>query len=108
MKGPDHKASVDPMELKQLVDNIRKTEIILGSQNKDIQPEERNMLKISKKGLYFSRKLDQFSKITRKDLLNIRPANSYTSFDLSNFVGKKLKKKVSKYMPLKKNLFYEK
>ena len=71
MKGPDHKASVDPMELKQLVDNIRKTEIILGSQNKDIQPEERNMLKISKKGLYFSRKLDQFSKITRKDLLNI-------------------------------------
>ena len=108
MKGPDHKASVDPMELKQLVDNIRKTEIILGSQNKSIQPEERNMLKISKKGLYFSRKLDQFSKISRKDLLNIRPANSFTSFDLSNFVGKKLKKKVSKYMPLKKNLFYEK
>ena len=51
MKGPDYKAHRS-MELKQLVDNIRKTEIILGSQNKDIQPEEKHVKNI-KKGIIF-------------------------------------------------------
>ena len=31
MKGPDHFASITPLELKNLVNDIRRTEKILGS-----------------------------------------------------------------------------
>jgi|TARA_B100001063_G_C16751392_1_gene550473 sialic acid synthase SpsE len=105
MKGPDHKASADPKELKELVKNIRTTEKILGSRNKAIQLEERDMLNISKKGLYFAENLNSGTKLTRKHILNIRPANSLTSFDIKKFVGKKLKKNVLKFKPLNKRCF---
>jgi N,N'-diacetyllegionaminate synthase len=105
MKGPDHKASADPKELKELVKNIRTTEKILGSSKKAIQLEERDMLNISKKGLYFAENLNSGTKITRKHILNIRPANSLTSFDIKKFVGKKLTKNVLKFKPLNKSCF---
>ena len=108
MKGPDHKASADPKELRELVKNIRITEIILGSNEKKIQKEEKEMLKISKKGLYYSENLKSGVKITRKNILNIRPENKYTSFDLNQVLGKKLKKNVLKFQSLNKNQFYVK
>ena len=34
LKGPDHKASCDPNELKSLIKEIRKTEVIMGKKTK--------------------------------------------------------------------------
>jgi N,N'-diacetyllegionaminate synthase len=108
MVGPDHKASANPLDLIELVRNIRKTEIILGSGYKQIQAEEKEMLKISKKGLYFSRNLKSGTKITHQDILNLRPANSLTSFDFKKIIGKKVNRKVSKFMSIDKKLLNEK
>ena len=107
MVGPDHKASANPSDLINLVRNIRRTEIILGSENKQIQPEEKDMLKISKKGLYFSRNLKFGTKIKLQDILNLRPANSLTSFDFKQIVGKKVNRNVSKFMSISKKLLNE-
>ncbi len=41
MRGPDHKASIEPLEFKQMVDHIRLTEKILGSEKKTVSKSER-------------------------------------------------------------------
>lgn len=107
MRGPDHKASASPQELKNLVNDIRKTELILGSRIKKIQDEEKEMLKISKKGLYFARNIEAQKCLRRKDILNIRPSNSLTSFDIKEIIGKRLKKRVFKYMSINKKILDE-
>ena len=41
MEGPDHKASLEPQELKQMVDSIRHIEAALGSGDKKPSPSEK-------------------------------------------------------------------
>ena len=43
MKGPDHKASLDPKELKNLVTSLRIAEKLLGSNKKKITKEEKKI-----------------------------------------------------------------
>jgi sialic acid synthase SpsE len=49
MKGPDHSSSFTPKEFKLLIDEIRMTEIMLGSETKKIQNcEKSNMISVRK------------------------------------------------------------
>ena len=51
-KGPDHNASSSPKEFKKIVNEIRKLEIIMGSDEKICQSEELQMSKVSRKVLH--------------------------------------------------------
>ena len=53
MKGPDHFASDDPEQFKKYVQLIRNNEKILGDFEKKKQKEEVEMLKTSRKGIYY-------------------------------------------------------
>ena len=77
----------------------------MGSKFKKVQKEELEMRKISKKGLYFARNFLKGKTISRQDILNIRPANKFTSFDIKSLIGLKLKKKVKKLQALDKKFF---
>ena len=57
MKGPDHLASDDPEQFKRYVKLIRNNEKILGDFEKKKQKEEIEMLKISRKGIYYLKDL---------------------------------------------------
>ena len=49
LPGPDHRASLEPEELKELIDTIRATESALGAGNKKVMPcEELNRNKLRK------------------------------------------------------------
>jgi N,N'-diacetyllegionaminate synthase len=49
LPGPDHRASLEPEELKELIDAIRQTESALGNSNKRVMPcEEANRIKLRK------------------------------------------------------------
>jgi N,N'-diacetyllegionaminate synthase len=49
LPGPDHRASLEPQELKELIDAIRQTESALGNGNKRVMPcEEENLKKLRK------------------------------------------------------------
>lgn len=49
LPGPDHRASLEPEELKELIDAIRQTESALGNRNKRVMPcEEVNRNKLRK------------------------------------------------------------
>ena len=52
LKGPDHKASADPREFHELVEQIRKVEKMLGDPYKKIQEEENEMYSFSRKSLH--------------------------------------------------------
>jgi len=49
LPGPDHRASLEPDELKELIHSIRQTESMLGNGNKRVMPcEEENRIKLRK------------------------------------------------------------
>jgi len=48
MEGPDHMASLEPAEFRQMVNNIREVELALGDGQKRIMPCEEAVMKIRK------------------------------------------------------------
>lgn len=51
MEGPDHKASIEPDELKQMIESIRHVELALGSDKKEIQNSEKENIHVSRKSI---------------------------------------------------------
>tara|TARA_Y100000591_G_C21841765_1_gene706066 strand:- start:100 stop:1104 length:1005 start_codon:yes stop_codon:yes gene_type:complete len=96
LPGPDHKASLDLKNFKIFLDKIRQTNIILGKKEKSIQREEKQMMKVSRKGLYFKLDLVAGKKIKKTDLIARRPFNGIKVSDYKNVIDKRLRKKVTK------------
>ena len=94
MKGPDHFASITPLELKNLVDDIRRTERILGSKIRKVQKEEMSMRNVSRKSLIYKKKLKPGHIIRDKDLTSIRPGTGILGNKINLVIGKKIKKNV--------------
>ena len=57
MKGPDHFASIEPQELKQMMKELRGIEEILGSPIKKETPSERKNKDIVRKSLVAKKKI---------------------------------------------------
>lgn len=75
MPGPDHKASLEPMELRQMVDGIKLVKTILGSAVKKPNPEEIKLRNIARKSLVTTQYIRKGEVIT-SDHINIkRPGN---------------------------------
>lgn len=89
MEGPDHKASLEPSELKAMVSAIRNVEkAISGSGLKDVSPSERKNLSIARKSIVaktFIRKGENFSdlNITAK-----RPGTGISPMKWDEVIGK--------------------
>ncbi|MGL3827323.1 N-acetylneuraminate synthase family protein [Candidatus Pelagibacter communis] len=103
--GPDHKASLNLNDFENFVTQIRKTERMLGSKEKKIQQEEKEMLKISKKGLYYNDNFQAGKKIKRNDLISLRPFTGLKVSDYRKIVNKTLKNKVKKQQKVKMKHF---
>ena len=96
LPGPDHKASLNLRDFKIFIDRVRKTEIILGNKNKKIQNEEKEMLSISRKGLYFKANFTQGKKIKKEDMIPLRPNTGMKILDYKKIIKKKLRFNVKK------------
>ena len=75
LPGPDHKSSLDLKNFKIFLDKIRQANIILGVNKKSLQREEKQMMKISRKGLYFKTDLEAGKILKKSDLVALRPFN---------------------------------
>ena len=96
LPGPDHKASLNLKDFKNFIDKIRKTEIILGDKIKKLQSEEKEMLNVSRKSLYFKENFIVGKKIKKNDLIPLRPYTGMKISDYKKIQNKKLKHKVKK------------
>ena len=73
MKGPDHFASIQPKELKQMVNELREVESILGSHIKEQTLSEKKNKDIVRKSLVAKRKIKKGEKLTEENITSKRP-----------------------------------
>jgi len=105
MKGPDHLASDDPVQFKRYVKLIRNNEKILGDFEKKKQKEEIEMLKISRKGIYYLKDLKKGEKVTLNNFFLRRPWGGLSLFDIKKILKNRLLKDVKKNEKVKINDF---
>lgn len=95
MKGPDHKASSDPKELKLYIKKIKLINTILGSKIKKTRSEEIQMKKISCKSITTRYFINKNSIITEDNIIMKRPGTGLSGYNLKKILGKKTKKKLN-------------
>jgi len=90
MPGPDHKASLEPGELKQMVSAIRNVEVCLGSGIKQPSPSELKNMAIARKSIHLARGMKKGELILEEDLVMKRPGDGISPMKMEKVVGRKL------------------
>ena len=75
MEGPDHKASLEPQELKQMVDSIRHIEAALGSGDKKPSPSEKKNMAVARKSIVAAKRIKAGDILTEENITVKRPGN---------------------------------
>lgn len=89
LPGPDHKASLDPDELKDIVKAIRALERVLGSSEKRPTASEKEIMGIVRKSVVASQDIPEGATMTR-DMLEIkRPEGGIKPKFITDINGKK-------------------
>jgi hypothetical protein len=96
----DHKISLNPINMRYLVDTIRSIENILGQEKKIIQKSEKKNISSMRRSIYSSRFIPKNSKINLKDILITRPFSSLEPSEIKKVIGKINKKNILGNKPL--------
>lgn len=95
MEGPDHKASLEPEELKQMVQSIRNVEVALGDGIKQPSDAEKKNISIARKSIVAACDIKQGEVFTENNLTAKRPGNGISPMQWNNVLGKKAVKDFS-------------
>jgi len=87
MDGPDHKASLEPHELKAMVKAIRNIELALGSSVKKPTPSETPNIKIARKSIVASSYIKKGELFTEDNLAIKRPSTGINPMRWDEVVG---------------------
>lgn len=87
MSGPDHKASLEPAGLKQLIDRIRVVEAALGDGDKKPVAAERGNTAIARKSLVAARAIAKGTRLSADDIAVKRPGGGKSPFLFWDLVG---------------------
>ena len=90
MEGPDHRASLDPTELKLMVKSIRNIEKALGDGVKKPNKSEELIKKVVRRRVIIARDLEKGHILTEEDLEYKRANNGIEVEFYENVLGKKL------------------
>ena len=88
MEGPDHKASLEPQELMQMVVGIRKIESALGSKIKQVSESEMTNVAIVRKSIVAAANIKRGEKYTEKNITTKRPATGISPMLWDEIIGK--------------------
>ncbi|OWY20693.1 N-acetylneuraminate synthase [Sphingobacteriales bacterium UPWRP_1] len=91
LPGPDHRASLEPDELKNMVQAIRNIEQALGNGIKQPSASELKNKPVARKSIYTARPLPAGHLLTPDDLEMKRPAYGISPMDMQLVLGKQLK-----------------
>ncbi len=89
MEGPDHKASINPKEMKELVRTVRSVELALGDGMKRIMPSEAKNKSKMQKSLVAVNKLSAGQTIQQGDLTCKRPGTGLPPKWFDKVIGRK-------------------
>lgn len=96
MDGPDHKASLDPNELKELVASIRDLEKALGTGIKEPSPCEEKNIPFARKSIVAKQNLKRGTVLNASMLDLKRPGTGLEPKYLNMVIGKQLKNDLAK------------
>lgn len=101
LQGPDHAASLEPDELKNMVSAIRNIEkAISGSGLKEPSESEKKNITIARKSIHLNKDLTKGRIITIEDIIALRPGDGISPMHIEQIVGKELRKDVKAYHKL--------
>ena len=86
--GPDHKASATPEELKALVENVRRIEVMAGSSKKIVTESERKNKIVARKSIVAARNIVKGEILTEENITCKRPGNGISPMKWYDILGK--------------------
>lgn len=87
MEGPDHKASLEPDELKEMVSSIRHIEKALGASEKVVSDSERKNMVIARKSIVAACPIKKGDLLTENNLTVKRPGNGINPMRWEEILG---------------------
>lgn len=105
LKGPDHRMSLEPLELINYIREIREAEKALGDFNKKVIKSEIENRKKLKKSLVSSKDILKGQTIKKSMVQIKRPAYGLRPKDFNKIIGKKARYRIKKDTVLKINMF---
>lgn len=88
MPGPDHIASLNPTELKNMIKGIRNIELALGSNDKFVTESERKNKDIARKSIVAKKDIKKGEILTEINLTVKRPGNGISPMEWDSVLGK--------------------
>jgi len=92
MPGPDHQASLEPGELKEMVKAIRNIEKALGSPVKQASPSESKNKAVARKSLVAATDIKEGELFTEANMTTKRPGTGISPMKWDSVIGKKAKR----------------
>lgn len=98
LPGPDHKASLEPEELKDMVKSIRNIELALSGNGKKYPSEsEKKNLVIARKSICVNKQKFKGEIIMSEDLIMLRPGDGISPMQTKDIIGKTLKNDIEAF-----------
>ena len=94
--GPDHKASLDPIQMKEYVDGIRFANDILGQKTKVLSIQEEKTKLVVRKSIYATKTIQPEELFTSDNLTTLRPAKGLSPMSWEELIGKPSSKRYDK------------
>ena len=88
MPGPDHKASLNPREFKEMVHAVRDAKLALGTGEKSLFGSEAEIAKVARKSLVTSQPVKKGDKFTEQNLTVKRPGTGLPPKMFDQVAGK--------------------
>ena len=92
LPGPDHRASLSPPELRELVGSIRTVEASIGTGEKGPTPSELDTRRVARKSLVAARAIAAGETLTAELLRIKRPGTGISPAELSRAVGRRVRR----------------
>lgn len=92
MEGPDHKASIVPDELAQMVQYIRNVEVALGEPCKEPGPSEKQNIPVARKSIVAAVDIAKGETFSEENLTTKRPFTGISPMNWESVIGAKAKR----------------
>ena len=87
MEGPDHKASLEPNELKDMVEAIRQVEAAIGDGEKTPSESEKKNIAVARKSIVAKRQITKGEMLTEENITTKRPGNGLSPMRWYDVLG---------------------
>ncbi len=104
LPGPDHKASLNTTQFKELVQGIKKTERVLGSVIKTPSKNEKRNIEGMRRSIVLNNPVNAGGIITEENMAFKRPATGIAPRMKKDLIGKRAAIDIDSDMPLKESM----